>query len=62
MMSMLGLKRGFNFEGGCYAKCINLSESSEPMIWHATKQPTALLENVVLQDNKEPDFWIQAKP
>ena len=46
----------FNFEGGCYAKCINLSESSEPMIWHATKQPTALLENVVLQDNKEPDF------
>jgi phosphoenolpyruvate carboxykinase (ATP) len=46
----------FNFEGGCYAKTINLSESGEPEIYATTKMPGTILENVILDADRKPDF------
>lgn len=45
----------FNFEGGCYAKVINLDKESEPDIYNAIKR-NALLENVTVDKNGKIDF------
>ena len=45
----------FNFEGGCYAKVINLDKDSEPDIYNAIKR-NALLENVTLDEDGKIDF------
>ena len=45
----------FNFEGGCYAKVINLDKESEPDIYNAIVRD-ALLENVTLDENGKIDF------
>lgn len=50
----------FNFEGGCYAKTINLSAEAEPDIFNAIKRD-ALLENVVVRDDNTVDYADNSK-
>ena len=51
----------FNFEGGCYAKCIDLYEEKEPDIFHAIKEG-ALLENITFKEGTNiPDYSSGAK-
>jgi len=50
----------FNFEGGCYAKCINLSKENEPDIFNAIKRD-ALLENLVVRADGSIDFADKSK-
>lgn len=50
----------FNFEGGCYAKCINLSKENEPDIYNAIRRD-ALLENLVVRTDGSIDFADSSK-
>lgn len=46
----------FNFEGGCYAKAIHLSETGEPEIYATTQKFGTIAENVILRDDRSIDF------
>ncbi len=48
----------FNFEGGCYAKTINLTQEAEPEIFETTRSFGSIIENVVMDpDTRELDFF-----
>lgn len=49
----------FNYEGGCYAKVVNLTEANEPDIWRAIRRD-ALLENVTVNDEGDIDYSDQS--
>jgi len=46
----------FNFEGGCYAKTIRINPEFEPLVWSAINRFGTLIENVLLDVNRVPDF------
>ena len=47
----------FNFEGGCYAKCIKLTKEREPLIWDAIKFGSVIENVVVNPDTREPNYF-----
>jgi len=52
----------FNFEGGCYAKTINLTREAEPEIFDTTNRFGTVLENVMIDaDTRKPDFFDRSK-
>jgi len=56
-----GMSGVFNFEGGCYAKVIKLSETAEPEIYRTTRTFGTILENVVIDERGRLDLDDAAK-